>query len=47
MRTKLKVYECDLECKRKVEEMGKETVITLGSNGSTVFRNNKWTNGSL
>jgi len=39
------LYECDLEsAKYKVEEMGKETVITLGSNGSTVFRNNKWTN---
>ena len=32
------LYECDLEsAKHKVEEMGKETVITLGSNGSTVF----------
>ena len=30
--------------KYKVEEMGKETVITLGSNRSTVFRNNEWTN---
>ena len=39
------LYECDLEsAKHKVEEMGKETVITLGSNGSTVFRNNEWTN---
>lgn len=39
------LYECDLEsAKQKVEEMGKETVITLGSNGSTVFRNNEWTN---
>ena len=39
------LYECDLKnAKQKVEEMGKETVITLGSKGSTVYRKDEWTN---
>ena len=38
------LFECDLEAaKSKVQDMGKETVITLGSKGSTVFKGNLWT----
>ena len=38
------LFECDLEAaKSKVQDMGKETVITLGSKGSTVFKGDSWT----
>jgi len=39
------LFQCDLkEAKSNIEEMGTETIITLGPKGSVIYKDKKWTN---